>query len=124
MRFMIDANVLIAMLTGNFPLLGERIATCDKDDLVISAVAFAEVALGSWQGKRPPLAVLDQISHRIEVLPFDHLAAKIYARLPFRRGSFDRLIAAHALSLGLVLVTDNEQDFADIDDLVVENWMR
>ena len=71
-----------------------------------------------------PLVVLDQISRHIEVLPFDHLAAKIYARLPFRRGSFDRLIAAHALSLGLVLVTDNERDFADIDDLIVENWMR
>ena len=123
-RFMFDANVLIATLTGDFPLLGERIAACDEGDLVISAVAFAEVALGGWQGKRPPLAVLDQIPGRIEVMPFDHLAAKIYATLPFRRGSFDRLIAAHALSLGLVLITDNERDFADIDDLIVENWLR
>lgn len=121
---MFDANTLIATLSGDFPLLGERIAACDEGDLVISAIVFAEVALGSWQGKRPPLVVLDQISRHIEVLPFDHLAAKIYARLPFRRGSFDRLIAAHALSLGLVLVTDNQRDFANIDDLIVENWMR
>ena len=58
----------------------------------------------------------------VPVMPFDEGAARLYARLPFRRGSFDRLVAAHALSLGLTLVTNNGRDFADIPGLRIENW--
>ena len=48
--------------------------------------------------------------------------APLEPTLPFRRGSYDRLIAAHALSHGLIIVTDNERHFADIPGLNVENW--
>ena len=58
------------------------------------------------------------------LLPFDEAAVRAYAALPFRRGSFDRLIAAHALALDLTLVTSNVRDFADIPGLLVENWTR
>ena len=119
---MLDANTLIALLGGAPAVLGERVGACEEGDLVTSAIAFAEVALGSWQGKRPSLVVLDQLPHRIAVKPFDHLAAKQYAQLPFRRGSYDRLIAAHALALNLTLVTNNKRDFADVPDLAVEDW--
>jgi tRNA(fMet)-specific endonuclease VapC len=60
----------------------------------------------------------------VTVLPFDRAAAAAYARLPFRRGSFDRLIAAHALCAGLTIVTNNERDYKDIPGLRVENWTR
>ena len=43
-------------------------------------------------------------------------------QLPFKRGSYDRLIAAHALSLGLTVVTGNTKHFADVPGLKVENW--
>ena len=56
------------------------------------------------------------------ILPFDEAAARCYAQLPFRRGRFDRLLAAHALSLGSTVITDNEADFADIPGLTIENW--
>jgi tRNA(fMet)-specific endonuclease VapC len=56
------------------------------------------------------------------VLPFDEAAARAYARLPFKRGRFDRLLAAHALSLDLTVITNNERDFSDIAGLRVENW--
>ncbi|MBV8237641.1 MAG: type II toxin-antitoxin system VapC family toxin [Sphingomonas sp.] len=123
MRFMLDANTLIGLLSGHPSSLIARAAQCSADDLVTSAIAFAEVALGTWQGKRPSIIVLDRLGDRIPILPFDHLAGKYYAQLPFRRGSYDRLIAAHALSLGLTLITNNERDFADIPNLSVENWM-
>lgn len=58
----------------------------------------------------------------VAVLPFDRLAAESYVKLPFKRGSYDRLIGAHALSLGLTLVTANERHFKDIPGLNVENW--
>ncbi len=121
---MLDTNVLIAMLGGTPDVLLERVTAHDPSDIGISSIVFAEIALGSWNGKRPPLAVLDQLSRTFDIAPFDHLAARMYARLPFRRGSFDRLIAAHALAQGAILVTNNEADFADIPGLRVENWTR
>ena len=123
MKFMLDANTLIALLVGEPASLVAQASLQARGDLVISSIAFAEVALGSWRGKRPSPVVLDRLGETMPVLPFDHLAAKHYAQLPFRRGSYDRLIAAHAVSLGLVLVTNNERDFTDIPDLKVENWM-
>lgn len=121
MRFLLDANVCILLLAGHDHVLA-RAAMCDEDELVISAIAYAEIALGSWNGKAPPLWLLDKLSQRIPVLPFDELAARQYAMLPFRRGSYDRLIGAHALALQVTLVTANERDFADIPGLRVENW--
>ena len=56
------------------------------------------------------------------MLPFEEVAAEAYQLVPFRRGRFDRLIAAHALALGLTVVTNNEEDFADIPGLAIENW--
>lgn len=59
---------------------------------------------------------------QVPVLPFDIAAGNAYSRLPFKRGSYDRLIAAQALSLGLTVVTSNVADFEDVPDLKVENW--
>ena len=122
MRYLLDANICIILLAGVSERLTERILSCDEGDLVTSSVAFAEVAWGSWNGKLPPVHVLDGFAREVAVLPFDEGAARQYARLPFRRGNFDRLIAAHALALDLTLVTNNEADFADIANLRLENW--
>ena len=124
MRFMLDANIVIGLLGGGPDQLRQRVEECDRGDIAISSIAFAEVALGSWNGKRPSLIVLDQLPRFFDILPFDHLAARMYARLPFRRQSFDMLIAAHAIATGLTLVTNNERDFADIPGLATENWTR
>jgi tRNA(fMet)-specific endonuclease VapC len=56
------------------------------------------------------------------MLPFDEAAARAYARLPFKRARFHRLLAAHALSIGAAVVTGNVTDFADIPGLQVEDW--
>lgn len=124
MKFLLDSNILIGLLAGTPAILRERISACEQGEVGISAISFAEVALGSWRGQRPPMQVLEQIARRFDVRPFDVAAAAMYARLPFRRGSFDRLIAAHALSLGAALVTNNERDFADVPELSIENWTR
>jgi len=75
--------------------------------------------LGADAGRR---AQAERLFDLFEVMPFDRDASLAYGGLPFRRGSFGRLIAAHALSLGLTLVTNNEADFADVPGLKVENW--
>jgi tRNA(fMet)-specific endonuclease VapC len=120
-RYLLDANACILLLAGHEHVVA-RASQCDEGDLVISAIAYAEVAFGSWNGKAPSLIVLDRLKQRVPILPFDELEARYYAMLPFRRRGFDRLIAAHALARNLTLITANERDFADIPDLKVENW--
>lgn len=121
MKYMLDANACILLLAGH-PNVVTRASGCFEGEIAISAIVFAEIALGSWRGKPPSMIVMDGFARRFPPLPFDEPAAKQYAQLPFRRGSFDRLIAAHALSLGLILATANEADFADVPGLKVENW--
>lgn len=124
MKYLLDANICILLLGRPDARLVERVRKCEEGDLAASSIAFAEVAWGSWNGKLPPLWMLDGFSREVRILPFDEAAARQYAMLPFRRGSFDRLIAAHALATGLTLVTNNEADFADIPGLTIENWTQ
>lgn len=109
-------------MVERFSALTERIEACAPGDIGISAVSFAEVMIGTERGKPPPPDVVDAFLNAIPLLPFDEAAAREYARLPFKRARFDRLLAAHALSLGATIVTNNEADFADVRGLRVENW--
>jgi tRNA(fMet)-specific endonuclease VapC len=122
MKYLLDSNILIGIAIAQNDKLRASVAECDAGDLAISAISFAEVAYGSMRGKPPLLDDLRALIEEVEVLPFDNAAALVYASLPFKRASYDRLIAAHALSLGLIVVTDNEADFADVPGLMVENW--
>lgn len=102
--------------------LNRRLADCAPGEVSISAVSFAEVALGTWNGKPPKQEVLNAFIDVIPVVHFDEAAAREYARLPFKRARFDRLLAAHALSIAAIIVTNNEADFADVPGLKTENW--
>jgi tRNA(fMet)-specific endonuclease VapC len=90
--------------------------------MVTSAIAYAEVAFGSHRGDPPAVEQLSAFVEEVPVLDFDYKAALAYATLPFQRASYDRLIASHALSHGLIVVTDNERHFANVPGLKVENW--
>ncbi|WP_267396811.1 type II toxin-antitoxin system VapC family toxin [Sphingomonas sp. GC_Shp_1] len=122
MKYLLDSNIIIVAMLGASDPLRDRMAACDEDDLVTSAIAYAEVAHGSHHGTPLPIALLDRFLWAVPVLPFDAAAANAYAALPFVQASYDRLIAAHALSLGVTVVTGNERDFADVPGLSVENW--
>ena len=124
MRYMLDSNVIIALVTNSSAGVVARAAECDEGDIVTSAVAFAEVAYGSQREKPPVLEQLRAFVEEVPVLDFDYKAALAYATLPLKRGRYDRLIAAHALSYDLIMVTNTERDFADVPGLRVENWTR
>lgn len=122
-RFLIDSDLAIFSMGGAAnSRLNQRLADCEPGDLSISAISFAEVALGTWNGKPPRQDVLDAFVAVIPIVEFDEAAARAYARLPFKRARFDRLLAAHALSIGATVVTNNEADFEDVPGLLVENW--
>ena len=122
MKFLLDSNMLIALGLASNEAVRKRAAECDQGDLVTSAVVFSEVLHGSVRGKPPVVAHLQALLEEIPVLPFDEQAARAYATLPFKRASYDRLIAAHALAMNLTVVTGNLGDFADIPGLMVEDW--
>ncbi len=122
MKYLLDSNIIVYLTMNSNAQVVRRAAECDEGDLVTSAVAYAEVAFGSVNALPPAVEQLQAFVEEVPVLDFDYKAALAYATLPFKRGSFDRLIAAHALSHDLTLVTHNEKHFADVPGLKVENW--
>ena len=122
MKYLLDSNIIVYLTMNSNERVVRRAADCDEGDLVTSAVAYAEVAYGSLNEQPPAIEQLQAFVQEVPVLDFDYKAALAYATLPFKRGSFDRLIAAHALSHDLTVVTHNEKNFADVPGLKVENW--
>jgi tRNA(fMet)-specific endonuclease VapC len=118
----LDTDICVYLFADAYPKLSERVAAQDAGVLAVSTVTFAELALGSNIGKPPPMEVLERFVSEVRLLDFDGAAARAYARLPFKRANFNRLLAAHALSIGAVVITNNEDDFADVPGLKVENW--
>ncbi|WP_240884665.1 type II toxin-antitoxin system VapC family toxin [Sphingomonas sp. SFZ2018-12] len=121
-KYLIDADSAIYAMAERHSALNQRLADCYPGDVAISVISFAEIAVGSYVGKPPSPEVLSAFIRVVPILSFDEVAAHAYARLPFKRARFDRLLAAHALSLGATIVTNNEADFADIPGLRLENW--
>jgi tRNA(fMet)-specific endonuclease VapC len=121
-RYLLDADCAIYATTAQIPILGKRLSECEPGELGLSAISYAEIILGMEQGKPPTPEALAALIEVVPVLPFDELAARNYAKLPFKRARFDRLLAAQALSLSATIVTNNEADFADVPGLKVENW--
>ena len=124
MRYLIDANCCIYLFSGAFPALLERVRATPRGEIGLSAIVFAELALGSASGLAPSPEGLERLTGQIPLLPFDEAAARGYATLPFKRGRFDRLLAGHALSLGLAIITKNRRDFADVPGLEIEDWTK
>jgi tRNA(fMet)-specific endonuclease VapC len=123
MIYLLDTNIVIALVELADAQAIKRAQECGADDIVTSTIVLAEVALGTRHGDAKAMDKLAAFREEVPVLDFDVRAALAYGSLPFKRASFDRLIAAHALSLGLIVVTANERDFADVPGLKVENWM-
>lgn len=119
-RYLLDTNICIYLLAGRSERLRVRVEQHQRGAVVTSAIVRAEVMLGAEQhGQLEQATALFQ---QIEALPFDALAADVYASFPFYRGDLDRFIGAHALSLGLTIVTNDPDDFARMPGLKVENW--
>lgn len=123
-RFLFDTNILIYLVAGATDALRVRVEALEPGEAVTSTICVAEAAVGLREADQKVRNAVGRLYRVIEPLPFDRLAAERYGKLAYRRGSSDRLIAAHALSLDLTLVTNNERDFVDIPDLRVENWTR
>ena len=130
LRYMADTNICIFVLKGSIPTLQGRFNR-HAQQLCISTITVAELRSGAERSRRVPENhhEIEQLQARIEVLDFDSDAASHYGQIrhQVRRqpvGHLDALIAGHARSRGLTLVTDNVSEFSRVPGLQIENWIR
>jgi tRNA(fMet)-specific endonuclease VapC len=125
---MLDTNACIDFALARSERLRDRLEEAFDGGLAISTITLAELRVGARQPSagQDDERRLDVLVRSVEVLSFDAAAAAEYGllvrQMGMKRHSFDRLIAAHARSRGLLLVTSNARDFADVAGLRVENW--
>lgn len=128
--FMLDTNMCIYLMKNQPAEVGRRFARCMVGDVVISAITFAELEFGVAVSANPAQerGNLASLVEDIPVIPFDAAAASAYgpireATRERRKDQMDKMIAAHAVALDVVLVTNNEKDFASYPGVKVENWL-
>ena len=133
MTFMLDTNILIFAIRHPDSVCAGKVALHSGSDICISVVTYAELEYGIMNSKDPERNrnAIRRILAGIRILDFNLLAAihfgDILAELK-KKGATDacidrdKMIAAHARSLGCTLVTDNIRHFNRIDGLSIENW--
>lgn len=129
-RYMFDTNMCIYLMKNQPEEVARRFADCYVGDVVMSAITFAELEYGVSVCARPERERenLASLAEDIPVAPFDRAAAIAYgpirqATRDSKKDHLDKLIAAHAVALDVVLVTNNLKDFAKYPGLKAENWL-
>lgn len=131
LRYLLDTNICIYALKHQYPQL-QVLFNRRAEQLAISTVVLSELNYGAENSSRPEqnLAVIESFAARLEVLDFDASAAAHSGqiRATLKRagqpiGSYDVLIAGHARSAGLTLVTNNAAEFGRVPGLMTENWL-
>jgi tRNA(fMet)-specific endonuclease VapC len=120
--YLVDTNICISILADAESAAARRLGACAPGVAVASAITYAELMLGLARASAEEMGKARRFFDQVPVMPFDVEAAAAYASLPFRRASYDRLLAAHALALDLTLVTSNVRDFQDVPQLRIDNW--
>jgi tRNA(fMet)-specific endonuclease VapC len=120
---LLDSNICIYLIEGLSEKARHQVERFEPGEVVTSAVAFAEVMLRVDEADTKASANARAFFAEIPVLPFDDQAALAYRKVPFERHRFDHLIAAHALSRDLLLITHNTRHFGRVPGLRVENWV-
>lgn len=129
--YMLDTDICIYIIKKKPWGVLKYFERLHPDEISMSSITFAELMNGAKKSLRVEdnIAKLNELAEILEVKPFDRNAAIIYGdiRSALEKsgniiGSNDLLIAAHALSLGCILVTNNEKEFSRVDGLKIENW--
>jgi tRNA(fMet)-specific endonuclease VapC len=131
-KYMLDTNICIYLMKHQPVEVKKRFDQCFVGEVVISAITLAELEYGvicSGEAAHSNRGQLDGFIEDVPVAPFEALAARAYGPARFAnrersRDALDKLIAAHAMALGVTLVTNNESDFMAYPGLTVENWVN
>lgn len=129
---MLDTNICIAIIRRRPESVLRRLRGKAIGQVGVSSITLAELEFGAAKSERPEQSrvALGNFMLPFDVAQFDAAAAAAYG--PIRAaleakgtpiGPLDTLIAAHAVALGAVLVTDNVREFRRVAGLTVESWM-
>jgi tRNA(fMet)-specific endonuclease VapC len=133
MKYLIDTNICIYIMNRRPIEVINKFSQFAPGDIAVSSITVSELEFGVTNSlrKEENKIRLDEFLIPFEVLPYDQVAAKAYGiiRTQLEKagrplGPLDMLIAAHALSRNLVLVTNNQKEFKKVKDLKVENWVK
>jgi tRNA(fMet)-specific endonuclease VapC len=131
LRYLLDTNLCIRVLRDRPKAVRERF-NLEADGLCISTIVLSELLHGAAKSERPEhnRREVERFAARLDVLAFDEAAAAHAAdiRATLERqgqpiGGYDLLIAGHARSRGLTVVTGNLAEFSRIDGLRCEDWL-
>jgi tRNA(fMet)-specific endonuclease VapC len=131
--YMMDTDICIYTIKRKPVSVLRRLESLQPGQLAISAITFAELMYGAKKSHHVEanVAKLNALSELLEILSFDQRAAISYGDIRSNLekrgliiGGNDLLIAAHALSLGRILVTNNEREFRRVQGLEVVNWVE
>ena len=131
MKYMLDTNICIYLIKRKPPQVIDRLLSLRISNVCLSSITLAELEYGVEKSQRVgqnQLALIEFLAP-LDILPFDDSAARKYGALRHHlektgkpMGAMDMLIASHALSLGITLVTNNAREFRHAQGLTVENW--
>ncbi|WP_312374241.1 type II toxin-antitoxin system tRNA(fMet)-specific endonuclease VapC [Pseudomonas oryzihabitans] len=131
LKFMLDTNTCIFTIK-NRPMSVREAFTRHQGQLCISTITLMELIYGAEKSSSPErnLTVIEGFAARLEVLKYGSEAAAHtgqlraeLARAGQQIGPYDQMIAGHARSLGLIVVTNNRREFDRVPGLRVEDWV-
>ncbi|WP_346290139.1 type II toxin-antitoxin system tRNA(fMet)-specific endonuclease VapC [Sphaerothrix gracilis] len=131
MQYLLDTNICIYLIKQKPPKVLARFNTLALSDIGISSITVAELEYGvcKSQQQEKNRGALMQFLIPLEIVEFDQAAATLYGSIRSDLesrgliiGAMDMLIAAHAISLGVTLVSNNVREFSRIANLSLENW--
>jgi tRNA(fMet)-specific endonuclease VapC len=129
---LLDTNIVSDLVRNPQGRVAQHIRKIGENKVCTSIIVAAELRYGATKkGSSHLSAQLEAILGALEILPFETPSDKVYGSIRARLeeagrpiGANDLLIAAHALSLGYTVVTNNEDEFARVENLPHENWLR
>ena len=133
MRYLLDTNICIYIAKQKPRSVLARLQRLKPGDLGMSIVTHLELVYGAWksQHREANLLRIQELQGIIPVLPLDTAVGRHYGRVRAELeekgspiGAYDLMIAAHALALGLTLVTNNTRELRRVTQLTLENWVE
>jgi len=132
LKYMLDTDTCIFTIKRK-PVYLKRLFNAHIGQLCMSSVTWGELVCGAEKSQHieQNLAVIEGFAARLEILSFDEHAARQFGQVKAELelqglgiGGYDMMIAGHARSQGLILVTNNVREFKRVDGLRVENWVE
>ena len=133
MKYLLDTNICIYIIKQKPIEVFKKFRQCQIGDIGISSITMSELEYGVQKSGNPEKnkIALQEFLFPIEVIDYDYNASITYGKIrsflekkgtPI--GALDTLIASHALSINIPIITNNEKEFLRVPNLQVENWVK